>query len=126
VVKIKIHKHSTYICAAFNLEVRTCIFLLIHATSILEVRIHTFHSDPPKTSFTPILGVNYLKRYSIIFIPSIFLLAYKAPNIYVATSFNLSVSKEAWVLFALLKKKGKEREEGKEKYLYPHLKNIYI
>jgi hypothetical protein len=38
--------------------------------------------------------------------------------------FSLSVSKEAWVLFAL-KKKGKEREEGKEKYLYPYL-NIYI
>jgi hypothetical protein len=40
--------------------------------------------------------------------------------------FNLSVSKEVWVLFALLKKKGKEREEGKEKYLYPLLKYIYI
>jgi hypothetical protein len=88
------------------------------------VRIHTFHSDPPKTSSTPILGVNYPKRYSIIFIPFIFLLAYKASNILVATSFSLSVSKKAWVLFAL-KKKGKEREEGKEKYLYPYL-NIYI
>jgi hypothetical protein len=86
-IKIKIHIHSTYICVASNLEVRTCIFPLIHANSILEVRIHTFHSDPPKTSSTPILGVNYPKRYPIIFIPSIFLLAYKAPNIFVATSF---------------------------------------
>jgi hypothetical protein len=25
-----------------------------------------------------------------------------------------------------IKKRGKEREEGKEKYLYPHLKNIYM
>jgi hypothetical protein len=53
----------------------------------MPLRIHTFHSDPPKTSSTPILGVNYPKRYSIVFIPSIFLLAYKAPNISIATSF---------------------------------------
>jgi hypothetical protein len=36
--------------------------------------------------------------------------------------FNLSVSKEAWVLFALLKKEGERKRRGERKIFIPHLK----
>jgi hypothetical protein len=40
--------------------------------------------------------------------------------------FNLSVSKEAWVLFALLKKEGERKRRGERKIFIHHLKKIYI
>jgi hypothetical protein len=58
--------YTTYICATSNLELRTYIFPLIHATSILEVCIHTFYSDPPKSSSTPILRVSCQGTVQII------------------------------------------------------------
>jgi hypothetical protein len=39
--------------------------------------------------------------------------------------FSLSVSKEAWVLFAL-KKEGERKRRGERKIFIPPFKNIYI
>jgi hypothetical protein len=40
--------------------------------------------------------------------------------------FNLSISKEAWVLFALLKKEGERKRRGERKiFIPPFEKNIY-
>jgi hypothetical protein len=40
--------------------------------------------------------------------------------------FNLSVSKEAWVLFALLKKEGERKRRGERKIFIPPFEKIYI
>jgi hypothetical protein len=40
--------------------------------------------------------------------------------------FNLSISKEAWVLFTLLKKEGERKRRGERKIFISPFEKIYI